>query len=127
MTEEGTDTLRRAADLLETLAAGSTAGRWRVGGLLATRPEIIAHQHGGTEHVAEARSSSARWIVTMQPAVAPHLAGWLRAAARGAGDEVDEHALRFARAVLSAELARGPVQAPPGAAAEGRSEARSPA
>jgi hypothetical protein len=121
LTEQGTDTLRRAADLLARLAAGSTDGRWRVGGLLATRPEIVAHREDGTEHVAEARAGSARWIVTMQPAVAPHLVGWLRGAADRAavpGGTPDEHALRFARAVLAAELTRGPVEALSGSGAE---------
>jgi hypothetical protein len=121
LTEQGTDALRQAADLLTSLAAGSTGGRWRIGGLLATRPEVIAHRQDGTEHVAEARSGSARWIVAMQPAVTPHLVGWLRAAAdRGAeSGEVDEHALRFARAVLSAERAHGPAEAVPSAPSAG--------
>src|SRR4029453_10312870 len=42
-----------AADRLEALAARTTPGDWRLGGLLATRPEVIAHvPDGGTEHVA---------------------------------------------------------------------------
>ena len=34
--------LRSAADRLEALAARTTAGDWRIGGLLASRPEVIA-------------------------------------------------------------------------------------
>lgn len=74
--------LHEAAARLEALAARSTPGDWRPGGLLASRPEIIAHRpDGSTEHVAEARASSAAWIVALSPAVAAPLAGWLRAAA----------------------------------------------
>ena len=72
--------LRTAADRLEALAARSTAGDWRVGGLLASRPEVISHREGGTEHVAEARAGSAAWISALSPAVAAPLAAWLRAA-----------------------------------------------
>lgn len=81
--------LQEAADRLEALAACSTAGDWRSGGLLATRPEIIAHRRdGSTEHVAEARAASARWIIALSPAVAAPLAAWLRAAAaNGTGEE----------------------------------------
>ncbi len=44
--------LRAAADRLEALAARTTSGDWRTGGLLATRPEVVAHSpDGGTEHV----------------------------------------------------------------------------
>lgn len=88
------------ADAVERLAAATTGGDWRPGGLLATRPEVIAHYDGGgTEHVAEARAGSARWITTVSPAVAPALAEWLRAAARA--DEVDAAALSFARTLRS--------------------------
>ena len=74
--------LQEAAARLEALAARSTAGDWRPGGLLASRPEVIAHRpDGSTEHVAEARASSAAWIVALSPAVAAPLAEWLRAAA----------------------------------------------
>jgi hypothetical protein len=74
--------LRTAAQRLEALATRSTAGDWRPGGLLASRPEVIAHRpDGGTEHVAEARADSAAWIVALSPAVAGPLAAWLRAAA----------------------------------------------
>jgi hypothetical protein len=76
------DLLRTAAAALENLAARTTAGDWRIGGLLATRPEVVAHRpDGGTEHVAEARTASAAWITALSPAVAEPLAGWLRAAA----------------------------------------------
>jgi hypothetical protein len=73
--------LRTAADRLESLAARTTAGDWRAGGLLASRPEVIAHRDGGTEHVAEARAGTAAWITALSPAVGPPLADWLRAAA----------------------------------------------
>ena len=86
--------LRTAADRLETLAARSTPGDWRIGGLLATRPEVIAHRDGGTEHVAEARAGSAAWIGALSPAVAAPLAAWLRAAAS------EPAAVAFARALL---------------------------
>jgi len=80
--------LHEAAARLEALAARSTAGDWRPRGLLASRPEVIAHRpDGSTEHVAEARASSAGWIVALSPAVAGPLAAWLRAAANEAGEE----------------------------------------
>lgn len=99
MTTEPARTLEAAADLIEHLAAVSPAGRWRVGGLLATRPEVIAERDdGGSEHVAEARAGSARWIAAMSPATAPALVQWLRNAARR--DPVEAEALSFARALL---------------------------
>jgi hypothetical protein len=70
----------RVADRLEELAARSTAGDWRVGGLLASRPEVVAHEDGRTEHVAEARAGSAAWIAALSPAVAAPLAALLRSA-----------------------------------------------
>ncbi|MDD7939511.1 hypothetical protein PHK61_13895 [Actinomycetospora lutea] len=73
------DLLRRAADELERLHARVPPGRWSTRGLLATRPEVVAEDAAGrTEHVAEARQRSARWIVAMSPAVAPPLVAWLR-------------------------------------------------
>lgn len=72
--------LRTAADRLEALAARTTPGEWRTGGLLATRPEVIAHREGVTEHVAEARAATAAWIAALSPEVGPPLAAWLRAA-----------------------------------------------
>jgi hypothetical protein len=80
------DLLREAADRLDRLAARSTRGDWRTTGLLATRPEVVAHRpDGGTEHVAEARAASAAWITALSPAVAEPLGDWLRAEAeRGA-------------------------------------------
>jgi hypothetical protein len=104
LTEHGPGVLRRAADLIDSLAAACPEGRWRLGGLLASRPEVIAYRDGGTEHVAEARSRSARWIVALQPAVAPHLAGWLRAEAdrcAALAAEPGEHPTRLAHLVLS--------------------------
>jgi len=41
--------LRTAAARLEDLATRTTSGDWRIGGLLATRPEIVAHRPDGTE------------------------------------------------------------------------------
>ena len=95
--------LRTAADRLEALAARSTPGDWRTGGLLATRPEVIAHRGAadgapGTEHVAEARAGSAAWIVALSPAVGPPLATWLRAAADQ--PQVEPAALAVARVLL---------------------------
>ncbi|MCC5697301.1 hypothetical protein LH612_29530, partial [Klebsiella pneumoniae] len=55
------------------------------------------HPDGATEHVAEARSGSARWIAAMSPALARPLAQWLRSAA--AQEPVDPAALRFARVI----------------------------
>jgi hypothetical protein len=93
------DLLRTAADQLEALAARTTPGDWRTGGLLATRPEVVAHApDGGTEHVAEARANTAAWITNLSPAVAGPLAAWLRAAATA--DRVDPAATAFARALL---------------------------
>jgi hypothetical protein len=91
--------LRTAADRLEALAARTTPGDWRLGGLLATRPEVVAHgTDGGTEHVAEARARTAEWIAALSPAVAPALAALLRAAA--AQEPADPAALGVARALL---------------------------
>ncbi|MDP5184469.1 hypothetical protein QOZ88_17675 [Blastococcus sp. BMG 814] len=76
--------LHEAADRLEALATATTPGEWRLGGLLASRPEVVAHGPGGrTEHVAEARARSAAWIGALSPALAGPLAAWLRAAAAG--------------------------------------------
>ncbi|MDT0278051.1 hypothetical protein [Blastococcus goldschmidtiae] len=94
--------LRSVADRLEGLAARTTAGDWRPAGLLASRPEVVAHgPDGGTEHVAEARAASACWITALSPALAAPLAAWLRAAA--ADGPVHPTALDVAR-VLAARL-----------------------
>jgi len=91
--------LRTAADRLEALAARTTPGDWRLGGLLATRPEVVAHgTDGGTEHVAEARARTAEWIAALSPAVAPALAAWLRAAA--AREPADPEAVGLATVLL---------------------------
>jgi hypothetical protein len=75
----GADLLRAAADQLERRAARTTGGDWRTTGLLATRPEVVAHRaDGSTEHVAEARAASAGWITALSPAVAVPLVTWLR-------------------------------------------------
>lgn len=99
MTTEPGETLEAAADLIELLAAVAPAGRWRVGGLLASRPEVIAEREdGSSEHVADARAGSARWIAALSPATAPALVQWLRHAARR--EPVDAEALSFARTLL---------------------------
>jgi hypothetical protein len=91
--------LRAAAARLTEVAIRSTPGDWRPGGLLASRPEVVAHRaDGGTEHVAEARAASARWIVGLSPAVAVPLADWLLAAADR--EPPDEPAVRLARLLL---------------------------
>ena len=90
--------LRTTADRLEDLAARSTPGDWRTGGLLASRPEVIAHEQGSTEHVAEARARTAAWISALSPAVGPPLAAWLRAAAGAA--EVEPAAVAVARVLV---------------------------
>jgi hypothetical protein len=96
----GAALLRTAADRLEALAARTTPGDWRTGGLLATRPEVVAHSPaGGTEHVAEARAGTGAWIAALSPALAAPLTDWLRTAA--AQHPVDPAAEAFARALLA--------------------------
>jgi hypothetical protein len=95
--------LRTAADRLDRLTARTTPGDWRTGGLLATRPEVIAHREldvgeVATEHVAEARAGTAAWISALSPAVGPPLAAWLRAAADQA--QVDPAAVAVAGVLL---------------------------
>jgi hypothetical protein len=93
------DLLLTAADRLAALAARSTPGDWRLGGLLASRPEVVAHAaDGGTEHVAEARARSAEWITALSPAVAPALVAWLRSAA--GREPVEPEAQALAEALL---------------------------
>ncbi|QUH02113.1 hypothetical protein HUO13_16105 [Saccharopolyspora erythraea] len=90
------DELLAAAHALERLAAASTGGEWRLTGLLATRPEVITHHDDGTtEHIAEARTRSARWIAALSPQLAAPLAEWLRSAARQ--ERVDPAAVEVAR------------------------------
>lgn len=90
--------LRTAADRLEALAARSTPGDWRPAGLLASRPEVVAHRpDGSTEHVAEARAGSAAWITALSPAVAGPLAALLRGLA---GGQPPADAVRLARTLL---------------------------
>ena len=80
--------LLEAARRVEELAARTTPGDWRLTGMLATRPEVVAHQpDGSTEHVAEARRRTAAWIMAMSPAIAPSLAAVLRQAAAGPPDD----------------------------------------
>jgi hypothetical protein len=91
-----TDLPAAAADRLESLAARTTPGEWRLGGLLATRPDVVAHRaDGSTEHVAEARAGSAAWISALSPAVAGPLAALLRAA------EATPEATALARVLLA--------------------------
>ncbi|MCW2699329.1 MAG: GCN5-related N-acetyltransferase [Blastococcus sp.] len=99
MTSDDRAVLRTAAQRLDRLAARTTAGNWRTGGLLASRPEVIAHAADGTtEHVAEARAGTAGWITALSPAVAGPLTAWLRSAADA--DVVDPAALALARTLL---------------------------
>ncbi|RFU19800.1 hypothetical protein [Geodermatophilus marinus] len=91
--------LRAAADRLAALAARSTPGDWRLQGLLASRPEVVAHAPGGgTEHVAEARAGTGAWIAALSPEVAGPLAAWLRAAADA--DAVPAEAVAVAGVLL---------------------------
>lgn len=85
MSDDQRQELISAADRLAALAARTTAGRWHLSGLLATRPEIIAEfADGTTEHVADARANTADWIMTLSPDLATPLAAWLRSAADAA-------------------------------------------
>jgi len=94
--------LRSAADRLAALAARTTPGEWRPSGLLASRPEVVAHKDdGSTEHVAEARADSVAWILALSPAVAAPLAALLRATA---DDRPVEPAARDLAAVLLRRL-----------------------
>ena len=102
MDDGARELLQAAADRLDALALGTPGGTWRRTGLLASRPEVVAHlPGGGTEHVAEARARTVDWIVAVSPAMAAPLAAWLRAAA----DEraVSPEALAVARALASTE------------------------
>jgi hypothetical protein len=84
--------LLEAARRLEELAARTTPGDWRLQGMLATRPEVVAHgPDGSTEHVAEARRRTGMWIVALSPAVAAPLAAVLRRAAAGPPDDAARH------------------------------------
>lgn len=90
--------IRSVADRLETLAARTTSGDWRVTALLASRPEVVAHRpDGGTEHVAEARERSAPWIAALSPAVAGPLVTVLRIA--GGAERLEPAAVDLARAL----------------------------
>jgi hypothetical protein len=100
VTAEEARLLRTAAERLEGLAGRTTAGDWRTGGLLASRPEVISHDTDGTtEHVAEARARTAAWIAALSPAIAGPLATWLRSAADG--DPVEPAALAVAQTLLN--------------------------
>jgi hypothetical protein len=99
VTADDAAALRTAADRLERLAGRTTGGDWRLAGLLATRPEVIAHaSDGGTEHVAEARARTGEWIAALSPDLAAPLAAWLRAAADA--QPVDAAAAAVARLLL---------------------------
>ena len=99
MTSSDRKAVRTAAERLESLAGRTTGGDWRIGGLLASRPEVITHRaDGSTEHVAEARAGTAAWITALSPAIAGPLVSWLRAAADG--DTVDPAAVTLARTLL---------------------------
>jgi hypothetical protein len=88
--------LRSVADRLEALADRTTSGDWQLSGLLASRPEVVAHRpDGGTEHVAEARERTAPWIAALSPVVARPLVTMLRIA--GAADPLEPAAVDLAR------------------------------
>ncbi len=88
--------IRSVAARLGALAVRTTSGDWRVTGLLASRPEVVAHRaDGGTEHVAEARERTAAWIVALSPAVAGPLVTLLRIA--GGADPLEPAAVDLAR------------------------------
>lgn len=92
MTDGRAARLLEAARRLEELAARTTAGDWRLHGLLASRPEVVAQQaDGSTEHVAEARRRTAAWIIALSPAVAGPLAAVLREAAAAPPGEAALH------------------------------------
>ncbi len=55
-----------AADRLEALAARTTPGDWRVGGLLASRPEVVAHRPG-RRHRARRRGARAHRRLDRRP------------------------------------------------------------
>jgi hypothetical protein len=81
------------------LADRTTSGDWQISGLLASRPEVVAHRpDGGTEHVAEARAASAAWIIALSPAVAGPLGAWLRTEAGVSSPS--PHAVELARHLL---------------------------
>lgn len=91
--------LRSAADRIEQLVARTTPGDWRTAGLLASRPEVVAHHpDGGTEHVAEARAASGAWITALSPALAAPLVELLRSAAAHA--DPDPATVTLARVLL---------------------------
>ena len=95
MGDPDVEVLLAAAARVEALAARTTPGTWTAGGLLASRPEVVAVlPDGSTQHVAEARAGTADWIRTLSPALAAPLGAWLRAAASA---PVDPHALVVAR------------------------------
>lgn len=88
--------IRSVADRLEALAGRTTGGDWRSAGLLASRPEVVAHRaDGGTEHVAEARARTSAWITALSPAVAGPLVTLLRVA--GGADPLEPAAVDLAR------------------------------
>ncbi len=90
--------IRSVADRLEALAGRTTGGDWQVTGLLASRPEVVAHRpDGGTEHVAEGRAGTAAWIAALSPAVARPLVTLLRLA--GGADPLEPAAIDLARAL----------------------------
>jgi len=91
--------LLTAADRVEALKARTTPGDWRPAGLLASRPEVVAHHaEGGTEHVAEARALTGAWIAAFSPALAGPLVELLRGAATR--DTPDPAVVTLARTLL---------------------------
>jgi hypothetical protein len=98
VTGEHAIVLLEAARRLEELAARTTPGDWRLAGMLASRPEVVAHKpDGSTEHVAEARRNTAAWIMSLSPAVAGPLAAWLR---KAAAEPAEGPAIDLARVLI---------------------------
>ena len=57
--------------LRRTLAARTTAGDWRVTGLLASRPEVVAHGRTAAPSTSPRPGrATAAWIAALSPAVA---------------------------------------------------------
>lgn len=84
---DAAEQLRAAAGRLESLRDRTPGGEWETAGLLASRPEVVAHHDDGTtEHVAEARARTAAWIAGLSPRVVEPLISWLRVTAEAADD-----------------------------------------
>jgi hypothetical protein len=124
--ESPSSLLERAADLIENLACGATAGPWRSSPHPSHRDEsnvldskgsspFVSACCGGNCYGYVERPEDAAWIATLDPSVAPSLVAWLRRAASyfaPSGPLTDEEAdtdpyagpaMQFARTVLGEE------------------------